>query len=77
MKEKNIGLINIILLRKDTIRVEYLLKEKMKIKRLFQKDMDDSLKEGLSVKVSTPVFKTGVTVSKAVGTGSSPVAPAS
>ena len=44
MKEKSIGLINIILLRMVTIKVEYLLKEKMKIKRLLQKDMDDSLK---------------------------------
>ena len=44
MKEKNIELINITLLRKVTIRVEYLLNEKTKIKRLLQKDMDDSLK---------------------------------
>ena len=43
MKEKNIGLTNITLLRKVTIKVEYHLKEK-KIKRLLQKDMEDSLK---------------------------------
>lgn len=43
MREKNIELINITLLKKVTIKGEYLLKEKMKIKRLFQKDMDDSL----------------------------------
>ena len=43
MKEKSIELTNITLLKKVTIRVEYPLKEKMKIKRLLQKDMDDSL----------------------------------
>jgi hypothetical protein len=42
MKENNIELINITLSKKVTTKVEYLLKEK-KIKRLLQKDMDDSL----------------------------------
>jgi hypothetical protein len=42
MKEKNIELINITLLKKATTKVEYHSKEK-KIKRLLQKDMDDSL----------------------------------
>ena len=42
MKGKSTELINTIPLKKDTIKVEYLLKEKTKIKRLLQKDMDDS-----------------------------------
>ena len=41
MRERSIGLINITLLRKVTIKVEYLLKEK-KIKRLRRNDMGDS-----------------------------------
>jgi hypothetical protein len=43
MKEKSIELINITLSKKVITKVEYHSKEKMKIKRLLQKDMDDSL----------------------------------
>jgi hypothetical protein len=43
MRGRSIELTSITLLRKVTIKVEYLLKEK-KIKRLLHKDMEDSLK---------------------------------
>ena len=43
-KEKNIEQINIILLKMVIIKVEFRLKEKMKIKRLNANDMGVSLK---------------------------------
>ena len=58
-REKNIGQINIILLRMVIIKAECRSKEKMKIKRLSANDMGVSLKYRRSVMVAHQSSKLG------------------